>query len=385
MSLRSEVDKIPPSFYPIIHKELADHVVDVPSILTREWLNPYGCTGSNLNPFIVLDIPDNMLVKYGKVLFSKSTVAMPQQNLVADPKGGSKIYLNLNGVYRHVATFHTDDLAGICIQPMYQLSHNGRIHYCYHVDLDIVPGNNIDIYRIRHNGQTELLLHQKVSTGTRLHETPINLQNSRRVRDQISSPSIRSQISQLTAYETLYLDVLVQDHSLVCPYEHISRIRQQIYMDIDRLERVTKRFHSLLNKAQAACGLDMDTDRADTDLDTDSDLESCLLDLAQNMSSFSSDDLLTSIKSRYWRLAIYILDRGVAIDRNSVLDILLLEHQNVFVVAPDELITKLYNWRNVRMSDRLKHALKVHGRYDLASRINYIPFRPSRLRKCLTV
>lgn len=77
------MDNIHPVFYDIIRRELIEHVsileTDIPAVITREYLQQYshGITGSAANPIVYLNIPVNMMVKYGNQYFEGGGTKKP--------------------------------------------------------------------------------------------------------------------------------------------------------------------------------------------------------------------------------------------------------------------------------------------------------------------
>jgi len=364
------MDQIPARFYPLIIKELQDSVrypaTPLPAVLTREFLDPYGCTGSLINPLVCPVLSSDMMISYGSVFFTGGgkTICLPLVNLI----GRSQLYLNEDGMFRPIASFVADPVVGMCLDPVYFKQE--RCHEYWDVTLCFEPRENVDILKFVVSGKHTTLIH--IKDGKQHIADPSDpvpdprLSDFRQQLRRLQEPAAQqldTELSLLNDRELDYLSTIIHDYTLMCPYSYFQKLSDRCNEANDYIDDLVTKFNMLL------------TFRSLND-------EAQLLEFAKQLDQFTLIQIVKIISVGYWTLFEYILYHPKFSHslRKEVVYILLKEQPELVTNIPEQLILGLYNWRNTATTNQWVTALNNAGRYQTAALVSIAPFEPSRLR-----
>lgn len=368
------MDQIPARFYPFIIKELRDShpTLTIPVVLTRAFLDLYGCTGSYLNPLVCPVLSLDMMISYGNVFFTGGGKALcfPLLNLVGQSgRSGSQLYLNKDGMFRPIATFIRDN-SGVRLEPVYLKQE--RCHEYWDITMSFEHHDNVDTVKFVIGSNNTALIYIKdgkqciadpdsdpdLDLDLRLHEFRQQL----RQLDDPKGHQLDAEISLLNKHELHYLSV-IQDDSLRCPYRYFRQLSDRCNEVMNYIDDIITDFNIVLT-----CPLG------------GFDEEGQLLRLAKQMGYFNKYQIVNIIGLGYWTLFESILrhPKFTHILRKEVVSLLL--KKQLVANIPEQLILELYNWRSTSTTNEWVNALTNVGRYQTATVISTAPFVPSRLR-----
>lgn len=371
----TQMDQIPARFYPFIIKELRDShpTLTIPVVLTRAFLDLYGCTGSYLNPLVCPVLSLDMMISYGNVFFTGGGKALcfPLLNLVGQAgRPRSQLYLNKDGMFRPIATFIRDnDNSGVRLEPVYLKQE--RYHEYWDITMRFEHHDNVDTIKfvIGSNNTTLIYIkdgkqcsadHSKAESDLHFYEFRYQL----RQLDDPKAHQLDAEISLLNEYELHYLSV-IRDDTLSCPYRYFRQLSDRCNEAMNYIDDIITKFNIVLTCPIRPDGFD-EEDR--------------LLGLAKQMGYFNKYQIANIIGLGYWTLFEYILHHSKFTHtlRKDVVSILLKEQ--LVANIPEQLILELYNWRCTATTNEWINALTNVGRYQTATVISTAPFVPSPLR-----
>lgn len=299
-----------------------------------------------------------MMISYGNVFFTggEKQLCLPLLNLVS----GSQLYLNEDGMFQPIASFNSDPVVGICLNPIY--NRQERHHEYWDVTLLYEPHENIDVLKFVVGRRHAALIYIKDGIQHIMHSVgdPDILsefcQQLRRL-DEPSAQQLDTEISLLNDHERHYLSIIIQDDISV-PYRYFQQLKDRYNNAKDLIDDIN------------------------TEFDVMSHDESQLLRLARQMNQFNHLQIVKIIGLGYWTLFEYILDHPNCSHsvRKDVVYLLLKEQQDLVANIPEHLILALYNWRNTSTTNQWVNALNNVGRYQTAMVVATAPFESSRLR-----
>jgi hypothetical protein len=113
------------------------------------------------------------------------------------------------------------------------------------------------------------------------------------------------------------------------------------------------------------------------------DEEDKLIEMTQHLDVPASYQIIKILEHRMWRLAEYIFTRVdfTLEQRKEVVLNLLQEKPAILKDIHVDILLKLYNWREHRLTQHLCGALVGQGLKQMAVQLQTIPFKPSPLRK----
>jgi hypothetical protein len=367
------MDQIPARFYPFIIKELRDAhpTLSIPAVLSRAFLDLYGCTGSYLNPLVCPVLSSDTMISYRNVFFTGGGKALcfPLLNLVGQSgRSGSQLYLNKDSMFRPIATFIRDN-DGIRLDPVYLKKE--RCHEYWDITLSFEHRDNVDIIKFVIGSNITTLIYikdDKQCIAVPDSDSDLPLYEFRQQLRQLNEPKahqLDTEISLLNERELHYLSVIIQDDTLSCPYRYFRQLSDRCNEAMNYMDDIITKFNMVLTFPIRTSGLDE---------------ESQLLRLAKQMEYFNRYQIVNIIGLGYWTLFEYILrhPKFTRTLRKEVVSILLKEQ--LVANIPEKLILELYNWRCTATTNEWVNALTNVGRYQTAAVVSTAPFAPSRLR-----
>ncbi len=98
------------------------------------------------------------------------------------------------------------------------------------------------------------------------------------------------------------------------------------------------------------------------------------------LSVIETEPLRQLAMKRWWIALSTLLHKANMDQRKYVFALILKTYPEVMADMPDDLIVEFYCWRKHDLTKELSLVLAQHGRQRFSHEIQYLPFKPSKLR-----
>lgn len=334
--------------------------------MDKAYLNNFGdIIGSSNNPIILVDIPENIVVKHNSTELTNANVYLTKDKM------DLQIYHKFGSKRVHMANFSvtgttSDTPAPLWyIEMIYNNGENPVSSYYYDTLFTYTPGTHIDTLTLTREfprmGHVLMIDGQTRKIGLNL--THLIFDHLLKCVDAMvhHTKGDTEVLSSLSHLEKSYISYMLEhEGDISSPYENMNRY----YAYFHKVNKLCDNMAALITQA---CHTGEIHHTA----------ASCLEQGVSGNYRYNEQDLLVCIARGHWDIAKLLLN--ICIDRQSVLDKLI--HDQSILRLPDEFLYALYNWRKTEVTEKIASIFTAHGQGDRAQRLKTRVFQSSPLQR----
>lgn len=362
---------IPQKYYDVITCELIEKGVasnTIPHVLTRDYLNRYGVTGSSYNPLVLIDLPHNIMIKHSNAIFMNKVKHMMPLNNLYEYDMQVYVYVEEEGLYRIAGTIGTMGNYGqqsLTYKPSYYVQE--LRHMYYDVILEVNQGKIIDTIKLNLNTtQTGCPITKYISVIViNDNKVVVTLDNTyfydRAINKIWFIDKRNTPLQSISCDEALYLNEMLRHHGVYKVTTEYRRAQDMYNTLVDMLAK----YQIILN-------------RFGEDLYSGYLTEADIVKDSQYLTEFTDSQIITACDKEYWLIFTIMLNSMDISQKKRIVGFSLLAKNKFISKMPDELILRLYCWRDKQITANISTILNKVNREELAKSLNSPVFKPSK-------